>query len=273
MSGESQFLTFMGMRVHFTIVRPEVPLKNRVLLLSSPLITTFHWRKLVPELSQLGCLTVVADLPGFGQSDCSGEVPQDADMRAHMLWGILDDVDRTTDAPMSLWHLAAHGSACSTILRMANQYPDSAKSLIHISPTFVLRPPKRTAEAVGRWYDATVRSENRFRDLIERYSGYPLDDYILDRMRRPLLRAGARESFLHMLRQAAVPPEEGMGFCPTMALWGGRDEFMDARALAEVRRLLPDAETHVLKSAGHFPMETHSRALRDYLRGWIRYND
>ena len=38
-----------------------------------------------------------------------------------------------------------------------------------------------------------------------------------------------------------------------------------ARVIAE--------ETHVLKSAGHFPMETHSRAIRDYLRGWIRYND
>ncbi len=63
-----------------------------------------------------------------------------------------------------------------------------------------------------------------------------------------------------------------MGFCPTMAIWGGRDPLMDKRAVAEVRRLLPDAETHVLKSAGHFPMETHSKAMRDYLRGWIRFN-
>ena len=43
--------------------------------------------------------------------------------------------------------------------------------------------------------------------------------------------------------------------------------------VAEARRLLPDAETHALKSAGHFLMETHSRAIRDYLRGWIRYNE
>ena len=45
------------------------------------------------------------------------------------------------------------------------------------------------------------------------------------------------------------------------------------RVNAEARRLLPDAETHALKSAGHFPMETHSCAIRDDLRGWIRYND
>lgn len=273
MTEESQYLTFMGIRVHFTVAQPETALKNRVLLLCSPLITTFHWRKLIPELSQLGCLTVMVDLPGFGRSDCTGEVPQDHDLRASMLWGILDDVDSATQSPLSLWHLIGHGSACSTILRMANQYPDSTKSQVHISPTFSLELPDDRGQSMRRWYDITVRSEARFRDLIEHYSGYPLDDYILDRMRRPLMRPGARENFLRMLRHASHPPQEGMGFCPTMALWGGRDLLMDQRSVEEVRRLLPDAEMHVLKSAGHFPMETHSKAIRDYLRGWIRYND
>ena len=52
---ESRFLTFMGMRVHFSVSRPEGEPKSRMLLLCSPLITTFHWRKLLPELEQLGC--------------------------------------------------------------------------------------------------------------------------------------------------------------------------------------------------------------------------
>ena len=47
---ESRFLTFMGMRVHFSVSRPEGEPKSRMLLLCSPLITTFHWRKLLPEL-------------------------------------------------------------------------------------------------------------------------------------------------------------------------------------------------------------------------------
>ena len=49
------------------------------------------------------------------------------------------------------------------------------------------------------------------------------------------------------------------------------DSIIDDKNLSLIHELLPDAETHVLKSAGHFPMETHSRALRDYIRGWIRY--
>ena len=58
-----------------------------------------------------------------------------------------------------------------------------------------------------------------------------------------------------------------------MALWGMRDQWIGESEIAEIHRLLPEAETHVLKSAGHLPMETHSRAIRDYLRGWLRYND
>lgn len=273
LAGESQYLSFMGIRVHYTLSKPEGALKQRVLLLGSPLVTTFHWRKLLPELSQLGCLTVMVDLPGFGRSDCADGVPQDNDLRANILWGILDDVDQLTEAPLSLWHLAAHGVSCSTILRMANQYPESVKSLIHISPTFSLQNPPADPRLFMQRFEETSSSGERFRDVIERYSGFPLDDYVLDRMRRPLQRPGAGKTFLRMLRHASSAPAEGMGFCPTMALWGGRDELMDDYAVSEVRRLLPDAETHVLKSAGHFPMETHSKAIRDYLRGWIRYND
>ena len=59
---ESQYLSFHGIRVHFRTAIPGDPPRERVLLLSSPLINTFHWRKLTPELTQLGCLTVLADL-------------------------------------------------------------------------------------------------------------------------------------------------------------------------------------------------------------------
>ena len=267
---ESRFVAFSGLRVHFKVVRPDVPVKNRMLMLSSPLINTFHWRKLLPELAELGCLTVLVDLPGFGLSD--PDAPQRDEPRANMVWGVLDEVDRMLDAPMSMWHLAGHGCACSTILRMAAMYPDSVKSQIHVSPAFSLHIDGRGADP-GRWYDVHVADAQRFRRMVESYAGYPMDDYIVDRMRRPLARPGRRDAFARLLRAAASPPRDGMGFCPTMALLGGRDPLLDEARLDQVRRLLPDAEVHNIRSAGHFPMETHSKALRDYLRGWLRFND
>ena len=114
-----------------------------------------------------------------------------------------------------------------------------------------------------------IADPRRFHRLIEHYAGYPMDDYIVDRMRRPLTRPGCRAAFARMLKYAAQPPSQGMGFCPTMALVGGRDPLLDDTRQEQIAVLLPDAETHNIRSAGHFPMETHSKAMRDYLRGWL----
>ena len=271
MNEESRYLSFSGLRLHFKVAMPEGPVKNRMLLLSSPLINTFHWRKLVPELQELGCLAVVADLPGFGQ--CDADAPQGNALRANMLWGILDRIDQETDAPMSLWHLAGHGTACAAILRMAAMYPDSVKSQIHIAPTFSIPDNLTRGEDPGRWFDANILDAPRFHRLIEHCAGYPMDDYIVDRMRRPLTRPGERVTFARMLRGAAQPPAQGIGFCPTMTLLGGRDPLIDAARRQQIDSLLNGAETHLIRACGHFPMETHSRAMRDYLRGWLRYND
>lgn len=271
MTEESQYLSFHGMRVHLSIAMPGDAPRERMLLLSSPLISTFHWRKIVPELTQLGCLVVLADLPGFGRSDCGMDVPQDNIMRANILWGVLDEIDRQSGAPDSMWHLAGHGSACAAILEMAALYPDSVKSQVHISP--LLETPQLPGGVPpARWYRENIAEKDSFRRMVEHCSGYPMDDYIVDRMRKPLLRPGARESFLRMLRAGRKPPETGLGFCPAMALVGGRDALMSEDARKRIDELLAGAEMHILKSAGHYPMETHSRALRDYLRGWIRYN-
>jgi hypothetical protein len=151
-------------------------------------------------------------------------------------------------------------------------YPDSVKSQIHVCPTFTI-PAAQGRDDQGRWYDVHIQNPQRFRRLIEHYAGYPLDDYIVDRMRRPLVRPGMRRAFEKLLRSAAQPPTQGMGFCPTMALTGGRDPLIDDARQALIAELLSDAETHNIRSAGHFPMETHSKAMRDYLRGWLRYND
>ena len=270
-TGESQYLSFHGVDVHYRIVASQEGARQRVMLLSSPLISTFHWRKVVPELTQMGCMVVLIDLPGFGKSACGMQVPQDNVMRSNILWGILDEIDRETKQPDSLWHLIGHGSACATVLEMACLYPDSVKSQVHIAPLLTTNIPSRV-ESPSKWYNETIYDKDNFRRMIEHYSGYPMDDYIVDRMRSPLLRQGSRECFLRMLREGKTEPEGTLGFCPAMVLLGGRDALMTHETRELIAAHLDGAESHILKSAGHFPMETHSKALRDYLRGWLRFN-
>ena len=67
MASEDAFITFGGRKVFVRVVEPDTELKYRVLVISSPMSSAaFSWRKIVPELSQLGCMTVIMDLPGFG---------------------------------------------------------------------------------------------------------------------------------------------------------------------------------------------------------------
>lgn len=269
MAAGDEYMIFGGRKVHIRVVEPDDEFVRRVFVLPSPLTSAFNWRKITPELAQLGCMTVVMDLPGFGESDC-GDAPQDTRTRARIAWGVLDEIDSALDGKNSTWHLIGHGSACQTILDMANMFPDSVRSQVYISPVLDgagVIPGRLSCE---RWFDENVLNPNGYRRFIDRLFARRADDYVADAMRRPFLRPGARESFVEMLAQRAeLSPVRG--FSPVMAIWGELDDFMDRRALERLKELAPEAETHALKTAGHIPMETHSHALRDYLRGWLRY--
>lgn len=268
MRDESAYISFYGINVHFHTYIPDTPPRARIMILTSPFISTFHWRKLLPELNELNCLTCLVDLPGFGRSSCREDTPQDNDVRANMVWGILDAVDEDTGSPASTWHLMAHGTACPTIMEMTALCPDSVRSQVHVSP--MMRAPEFKKATPDQWFTENVGGADAFKRTVVELAGYPMDDYIVDRMRKPLLRPGADRTFAHMIKAARKAPECGIGFCPTMVLMGGRDPL---HGDSEVRECLKGAEMHTLRSAGHFPMETHSKALRDYLRGWILYNE
>lgn len=270
LAADDLFMIFHGLKVHVKVVEPESELKHRVLLLSSPITSTFNWRKITPELSQLGCLTVMLDLPGFGESACGEGVPQDAGVRANVAWGVADEIDGAL-GDASTWHLIGHGSACPAILEMGNLHPDSVRSQVLVAPTLAQGDLFRVGRMPHeKWYENYIENPSGFRRFMDALFARRADDYILNNMRRPFLREGAKASFLNMLG-ARGAPRPAKGFAPVMALWGEKDILMDERSKAALRALAPEAETHLFKTAGHIPMETHSHALRDYLRGWLRY--
>jgi len=264
-------MIFQGLKVHVKVVEPEAELKHRVFLVSSPVTSTFNWRKITPELAQLGCLTVLMDLPGFGESACGAGVPQDARLRANVAWGVLDEIDYAVEGAISTWHLVGHGSACPTVFEMASLHPDSVRSQVLVAPMLAGGDLFRVGRmSRDRWYEQYIESPAGFRRFMDALFARRTDDYILDHMHKQFLREGAKASFLNMLG-ARTEARPARGFAPVMALWGERDILMDGRAQSALKVLAPEAETHLFKTAGHIPMETHSHALRDYLRGWLRY--
>ena len=85
-----------------------------------------------------------------------------------------------------------------------------------------------------------------------------------------LAQPGARAALLNMLISVDEVPALP-GFCPSIAIWGGSDPLLPAGTRERLSALIPELEAHIIRPAGHFLTETHSRALRDYLRGWLKY--
>ena len=263
MSTESRYLSFCGVQTHFRVKMPETPIRKRILFLCSPGMSTFHWRKLLPEMEEEDALVVLADFPEFGRSECRYRTDRSWNTQASILWGILDETDRSTGTPMSMWHMIGHGAACRALYTMLRMSPDSVCSQVYISPLL-------TGVRTDALRHICTDDAEAFRDAAEWLSGYALEDYVLNRAREPLLRIGMQFVLDSVLR-TELPRGFAGNFCPTLVVYGERDPLMDARQRRVSEQYLPEAERHILKSAGHYPMETHSRALRDYLRGWFRY--
>ena len=283
MFSDSRFITIHGLTLHFRVVMPEGRVRHRVLLVPSPGQSTACWRYILPELTSAGCQCVLCDLPGFGLSECRDDAPQDQETRAGFLWGLLDALDLEEGGSLNCWHLMAHGSACGAIAQMALMQPDSVASLFMLCP--MLYPPApaplmKLAEQpfsvrlIQRWFRRNIMNRRRFIHLASRMYAGRLSDRLLTQLYRPLVRLNGRELMLqHLITDSFRLDLSGLNdlFMPAMVIWGGRDPLLGGKIPDRLRlQDFKSAEYHLLPSAGHYPAETNSRAIRDFLRGWIR---
>jgi len=279
----SQFIVIHGLSIHYRVVMPAGKVRHRVLLVPSPGQTTACWRHILPELTEAGCQCVVCDLPGFGLSECRDDIPQDQETRAQFLWGILDALDLENGDTLNCWHLMGHGSACGTIATMAMMHPDSVASLLMLAPMLYSPVPKSlkpllqkpfTTRLIQAWFRRNIIPEQRFARLATRMYGTSLPEAQLRHLRHSLMRLNGHEEMLRrMLTDGYYINTDRLNdlFMPSMVIWGGRDPLLGGSIPPRLReRDLKSAEYHVLSGSGHYPAETSSRAVRDFLRGWIR---
>ncbi|NLG24427.1 MAG: alpha/beta hydrolase [Clostridiales bacterium] len=279
---DSKFLLFRGLSIHYRVIRPKGTVAHRALLLPSPGQSSYNWRKVVPELLSAGCLCVLCDLPGFGYSAAGDGVPHRQDLRAQLMWGVLDHVDMELGGQLKCWNLIGHGSAAGTVAMMAMMQPDSVSSLTLINPMLYPPVPRLLARlvetaageaALRRWYRRNLQDRSRFRRWANWAYGKPLPYDALEAMRKPFVRLGSDEGLSKLLAQGYRLPTDKLAalFMPTMVLWGDRDRILGSAIPRRLReRDFPGAEYHLLRGAGHYAPETASAAVRDYLRGWIK---
>lgn len=283
MEGVGRDITIRGLSIHYHIARPVGPIRHRVFLLSAPGFLVSSWRLILPELTEAGCLCVLCDMPGFGEGEFTDEIPAEQSLRARYLWGVLDTVDLGRDGKLGAWHLMAHSSACGTIAEMALQQPDSVLSLFMISPILYSPVPRAFLPLVKSkgfdgllrgWMRRNISSPERFERLMAHVYGHEQRKAQIELMRPPLERLVGHEDVTRRLLLEGFSVDTAALsslFMPAMILWGGADHILGSSIPRRLREKdYPAAEYHLLASAGHCAMETHSRAVRDFLRGWIK---
>ena len=261
-------MRFRSIGVHVETEVKDTRFSNRALLLTSPLISTYNYRRLTrePELWDCSMLAAV-DLPGFGLSDCGSHVPYGANYFSNLLWGVLDDLDGVSG---QTWHLIAHGAACRFVIRMANAYPDSVKSVICLSPLLSKTPYPYARHSQEAWYERNIVNSQGFRRFYTTLAARDMLSEVLFNSQGALLHRGSSESLAKAFSYRP-DPEKLNSFTPSMVLFGGSDPLMDKNARRALSECLPNSEVHELGGVGHLMMETHSRALSDFLRGWMKF--
>lgn len=264
----SGIVRFKSIGVHIKISEGDVPRRNNALLIASPLTGGFNYRGLtnMPEVWGCSSLTQV-DLPGFGQSDCGEHVEYDEDYFSKILWGILDEVDGSAG---QTWHIIAHGAACRTAIRMTNMYPESVKSVVCLSPLLSKTAYPFSKQNFDGWFNKNIVDRAAFKRFYCTLAARELQPDVLAYSQKSFLREGAKES----LKKAAMHRtelEKLNPFTPSMAIFGDRDTLMDKNARQANAFCLPECENHEMQGVGHLLMETHPRAISDFLRGWFNF--
>ncbi|MBQ3078773.1 MAG: alpha/beta hydrolase [Clostridia bacterium] len=283
MRKEDMRLSFQGIRVFARIYTPDTPsIQHRALFVSSPASDLTAWNKLAEMLASSGCLVVCADLPGFGKCPASASAPQDNDTRAQILWGILDEVEKSRAEEQTKWHLIGHGNGAAAVMTMALYQPDSTLSRVLLSPVverFLVSPlhafliSKGGKGLIEAWHKHYILNKKRFKKLAEKIYGRSVKKERLLSLNRMLSRKNTAQLMYKVLKDGYRLSDAAYEIkTPLMLIWGLEDKIFGGQIPLKLKKQLPEAEKHLVRAA-HMAMETHPDMLRDYLRGWFRFSE
>jgi pimeloyl-ACP methyl ester carboxylesterase len=233
-----------------------------VLLVHGFSSSTFNWRYTAPALAEEGYRVIAVDLPGFGLSERNLSFLPTADLRAEMLWGLLESVDSGTN-----WHLVGHSMGGGVVAAMALQRPDQVQSITLAAGAipsegrgrfswFFHYPPlgRAVRHLVTRVF---LSEENVERALTSAYGRAPTQDEF-EGYYRPLLIKDSDAALVELLktRERDLLSDLAELQTPVLLIWGADDAWVRLEEGYKLNSLLKSAELVVLAGEGHCPMET-----------------
>lgn len=226
------------------------------------------------------------DLPGFGASP----PPRDGDYSiAGHARAVVELIDEQIQEPV---HLFGNSLGGAVALQVAARYPDRVRSLTLISPALpgsrpakgnihmpVMAVPGLGERLISRYMRTTAASRTRatidlcFADS-SRLSAERMEEAVVETGRRDRLTYPA-DAFLQSLRgllrtMLEKGPERPWKLaenikCPTLLVYGRRDELVDAKGAHQAGNRIPDARVVLLPDCGHVAQMEHPEEI---IRFW-----
>jgi len=221
--------------------------------------SSFVWRQIAAALSATHTVYVF-DLPGFGMSE--KRVGQDVSIAAQ---------GRVLIELMNLWELdrptvIAHdiGGAIALRATLLHRRPFAALALLDPvalspwgSPFYrLVRDHADVFEALPAHIHAAVVDA-----YIRSALAMPVAADVLDALVSPWLDAAGSGALYRQIAQGdelhtdEFRPRLAELECPTLIVWGERDPWIPPERGRELARLIPGAELHTIRNAGHLVQE------------------
>jgi len=215
----------------------------------------YHFTRVARQLGAHFRL-LVPDLPGFGQTDYSGELDFRVEAQAERVLSLLDRLG------VEHFHLGGSSMGGYVACAVANRAPERVRALWLLAPggiqSAALSPLFEIVYQCGH-NALVVRHRDDFRKLMDYcfvrppWLPTPLARYLADRAARHATRA---QSIFDAIRFQSTPLEElvdGLAV-PSLIVWGQADQVLHPDGMKVLAQRLKHRQTLLLPDTGHLPM-------------------
>jgi pimeloyl-ACP methyl ester carboxylesterase len=272
----SGFFDYNHTRFHYRIFKPKT-LQHKVLLIHGFSASTFSYRRTVDSLLSHNNLVIAMDMPAFGYSDKSENANYTDTNKINAIHFLLEHVDKYSNNDK--WHLIGHSMGGNVIGQFASAYPEQTRSLIFIdglplSQTHSLLQPIALYPPLLKWADVILEkhflNHGSFQELLSSAYGCNADSLSTEGYMKPFETKCSGSAILRMAAKSgyARVNDSILNLIPKLLIWGKQDTWIPlSNAGAFLKR--PNTRSFLIDSAGHCPMETHSKIVNPMITEFI----
>lgn len=279
---DSQFLTIDGMDIH--LIETGSGEENFILLHGFG-ASTYSWRKIMPELSQLGKV-IAYDRLGFGLTERVVDVtpypvnPYSLEYQADLLVKIMDEKGIQSAI------LVGNSAGGTVAIYTAVRYPERVSRLILVDPAvfnetprpgwvnFVFRLPQ--IDRLGPVFVRSIRERGLELLKMAWYDENKITDQDLENYQLPLMVENWDVGLWEYTKSnGSVDVSQYLAGLsqPVLVISGREDQLIPVESSVQAAEQIPNAELSIIEACGHVPQEECPQEFMVELKEFLNRKD